>query len=69
MSVWTTDEGMNGVSVHVANDRSEPLSTRLRVDFYRDLEVRVDGGVAELELAPHSIIERDIEGILGRFAC
>jgi beta-mannosidase len=67
VSVWTTDEGLGGVVAHVANDRPESLPARLRVDFYRDFEVRVDGGSEELELPPHSVIERDVEGLLGRF--
>jgi beta-mannosidase len=67
VSVWTTDEGLGGVVAHVANDRPEPLSARLRVDFYRDFEVRVDGGSEELDLPPHSVLQRDVEGILGRF--
>ncbi len=68
VAVWTTDEGMNGIAAHVANDRPEPLRARLRVDFYRDLEVRVDGAAEDIELAPHSVVQRDVEAILGRFA-
>lgn len=67
VAVWTTDEGMGGVMAHVANDRPEELTARLRVDFYRDSEVRVDGATEELVLPPHSVIERDVEGLLGRF--
>jgi beta-mannosidase len=68
VAVWTTDEGLNGIAVHVANDRPEPVRARLRVDFYRDFEVRVDGAVEDIELPPHSVVERDVEALLGRFA-
>jgi beta-mannosidase len=54
--------------VHAANDRPEPLTARLRVDFYRDFEVRVDGAAEDLEIAPRSAIARDVEAVLGRFA-
>ncbi len=67
VAVWTTDEGLGGVVSHVANDTPEPLDARLRVDLYRDFEVRVDGATEELQLAPHSVVERDVEGVLGRF--
>ena len=30
VAVWTRDEGVGGVAVHVANDRPEPLQARLR---------------------------------------
>jgi beta-mannosidase len=67
VAVWTTDEGLNGVDVHVANDRQEPLVARLRVALYRDLEVRVEEAEEEVELAPHTTVQRNVEEILGRF--
>jgi beta-mannosidase len=68
IAVWTTDEGLNGIAVHVANDRPEPLSARLRVTLVRDGEQVVDSAEEELELAGHGALERDVEGLLGRFA-
>jgi beta-mannosidase len=67
VAVWLTDEGLGGMVAHVANDRSEPLRCRLRVALYRDLEQPVDGAEQELELAPHSIDQRNVEALLGRF--
>jgi beta-mannosidase len=67
VAVWTTDEGLAGIDVHVANDRPEPLRARLRVDLYRDGEVRVDGAAAEIEVPPHGSLCRNVEGLLGRF--
>ena len=45
-----TDEGLEGVGVHVANDGPEPLAARLRVALYRDGEQPV-GEATEVELA------------------
>jgi beta-mannosidase len=42
VAIWTVDEGLGGVVVHVANDRPQPLSASLRVALYRDGEVRVE---------------------------
>jgi beta-mannosidase len=67
VAVWTTDEGLGGVRVHVANDRPTALSARLRVALYRDLEQRVDGSEQLVELAPHSVRDWDLEALLGRF--
>ncbi len=66
-AVWTTDEGLNGIAVHVANDGAEPFVGRLRVALYRDFEVRVEEAVQEITLAPHSGLHRGVEAIIGRF--
>jgi beta-mannosidase len=67
IAVWTTDEGVSGVAVHVANDRPVPLRARLRVSLYRDLEVCLAETVQELELAAHGCAELSVEALLGRF--
>ena len=67
VAVWTTDEGLGGVAVHVANDRPEPLTARLRVATYRNLEVRVDEEEETIEIPPGGTLARDLEGMLGRF--
>lgn len=67
VAVWTTDEGLGGVRVHVANDGPEPLSARLRLALYRDFEQRVEESRTDLEVAPRSGWERDGEALLGRF--
>ncbi len=67
VAVWTTDEGLGGVAVHVANDRATPLNARLRVALYQDLERLVDATEEIVELAPHSVAQRNVESLLGRF--
>jgi beta-mannosidase len=53
--------------VHVANDGPEPLTARLRVALYRDLEVPVGGGETIVELAPHGTVDHDVEALVGHF--
>jgi beta-mannosidase len=65
--VWSTDEGLRGIAVHVANDTAETVCARLRVSLYSDFEVPVEEVTRELELAPHSGGAHDIEELLGRF--
>jgi beta-mannosidase len=67
VAVWSTDEGLGGVDVHVANDRPSSLRANLRFALYRDLEVRVEEHVHELRLEPHSAFTDNLEGLLGRF--
>ena len=67
VAVWTTDEGLNGIAVHAANDGLASVRATLRVALYRDSEACVGEATEELELAPHSTVERSVEGLLGRF--
>jgi beta-mannosidase len=67
LAVWTTDEGLGGIDVHMANDGPDAFSGVLRVSLYRDLELLVGEAVDEILLAPHSTVSRGVEEILGRF--
>ena len=40
VAVWTTDEGLNGIDVHVANDGAQPLRAELRVALYAEASSR-----------------------------
>ncbi|MEA2193736.1 MAG: beta-mannosidase [Solirubrobacteraceae bacterium] len=67
VAVWTTDEGLGGVAVHVANDGPDVLSARLRLALYRDLEQQVGEVVEPLELPAHGAYEGNVESLLGYF--
>jgi len=67
VAVWTTDEGLAGVDVHVANDRPQPLEAQLRVALYRDHEHAVADASRSLRLEPHSTATLGVEAVLGRF--
>jgi beta-mannosidase len=67
VAVWSTDEGLGGIDVHVANDRPDALAARLRVALYRGFEQLVEEVVADLELEAHGTLTRNVEALLGRF--
>jgi beta-mannosidase len=67
VAVWLTDEGMNGMAVHLANDRPEPLAARLRISLYRGQEVRVGEAIEDVTVGGHETVTRNVEGALGRF--
>jgi beta-mannosidase len=67
VAVWSTDEGLSGIAVHLANDTPRAISARLRVALYRDLEVPVGDVTLPVELPPHSTHAHDVEALLGRF--
>ena len=66
-AVWLVDEGIGGVIAHVANDGPAPLSARLRVSLYTDLELPVGRASVSLELSPHGAGHWDIESLIGHF--
>jgi beta-mannosidase len=67
VAVWSTDEGLGGVQLHVANDGPEPLRAALRCALYRDLETCVGEERAEVHLEPHGGFTDNLERVLGRF--
>jgi beta-mannosidase len=67
-AVWMTDEGLNGIDIHLANDRPEAFVGRLRVACYRDFEQAAGEAIEELELGPREGLTRGVEALLGRFA-
>ncbi|MFN8129942.1 MAG: hypothetical protein U0R70_00170 [Solirubrobacteraceae bacterium] len=66
-ALWTVDEGLGGVRIHVAHDGPAPLQAAVRVALYRDFEQLVGQGEASIELDPHSQAELDLEAVLGHF--
>jgi beta-mannosidase len=67
VAVWSTDEGLGGIDVHVANDRPDALAARLRVALYRGFEQLAGEAVADVELEAHGALTRNVESLLGRF--
>jgi beta-mannosidase len=66
-AIWITDEGMNGMAVHVANDRAAELRANLRLALYRDSGSLVDQVSTPVVLEPHGVLSFDAESLLGRF--
>jgi beta-mannosidase len=67
VAVWSTDEGLGGIIVHVANDRTEPLEARLRIAMYRDFATVVEEISVPVQLGPHGSRADNVEELLGRF--
>jgi beta-mannosidase len=67
LAVWVTDEGTNGVAVHVANDTAETVAATLAVSLVREDGIVVETGSRSLELRPRACLELSAEGVLGHF--
>ncbi|SOE72031.1 beta-mannosidase [Burkholderia sp. OK233] len=62
-----TDEGLNGLDIHLLNERAEPLHAQLDLVCLRDGSVRVASASRAVELAPHSTQRIGAAGHLGQF--
>jgi len=65
--VWMTDEGLNGIDVHVANDAPAALEAILRVALYRRGEQKAAEADREVVIPAHQTRTFGAEAILGRF--
>jgi beta-mannosidase len=68
VALWLVDEGLNGLDVHVANDRPEPLRGTLEVALLRDDGSPGESASVELSVPAHGHHVAGVEAVLGRFA-
>ncbi|HEY2744687.1 MAG TPA: glycoside hydrolase family 2 protein [Polyangia bacterium] len=57
LAVHISDEGGNGLMVHITNDRAEPLAAELELTLYHAGEVQVATGKRALAVEPRAAIE------------
>jgi beta-mannosidase len=67
ITVWSTDEGLRGLVVHVANDTPASVEATLRIALYQDFLTPVEALEHPVVLAPHSGLSANAEGLLGHF--
>ncbi len=68
VAVWLVDEGLNGVDVHLANDRPDPLAGELEVALLRPDGTVLDSATSAVDVAGHGHRVLGVEEVLGRFA-
>jgi beta-mannosidase len=68
IAVFLTDEGVNGLAIHVANDTAAELQAKLRCTLFRDGEVRTASGEIDLVAAPRSVTTAKSDAVLSHFA-
>jgi beta-mannosidase len=67
VSVAITDEGINGLHVHITNDHANALTGELRVSLVRDGRTRVASAAASVAVAPRSAAIVNADSVLDRF--
>lgn len=66
-AIWTTDEGLDGIDIHVANDRPDPFACTLRVALYRRDGTRTAEAARDITVAPREVERVGVEEVMGRF--
>ena len=66
-STWLTDEGLNGLDLHIANDGAESFRGFIRVALYRNGEQRLKEHQMSIELMPYESRTLGLEQMLGQF--
>jgi beta-mannosidase len=56
VSLAITDEGVNGLALHVCNDPATPLDARVEIDLYRNGEVPVGHAQIAVHVPAHGAI-------------
>jgi beta-mannosidase len=67
VALLCTDEGLNGVALHVINEREQSLEVELTVRLYRGGEVQVAEAKKPFALGPRSVECVPVDGMLERF--
>jgi beta-mannosidase len=62
-----TDEGLNGLDLHLVNERAQPLSLQLELVCLRDGAVKVAAASCSVELAPRQTQTLNAADCLGQF--
>jgi beta-mannosidase len=57
VAIFMSDEGGNGLTLHVANERAETLKGRIELTLYRRGEIQVEHATLEVEAAPRTTLE------------
>ena len=66
-AIWFTDEGLDGLAVHAANDRPVPWTGELRLTLSTPADVVLEVLDVAVEVPAHGSWTADVEGLLGRF--
>ncbi len=64
--LFFTDEGVNGLALHVVNEGAEAIRGVLEVELLRG-ELRVDGGTRALQIAPRGSQTSFVDEVIGHF--
>jgi beta-mannosidase len=66
-SVHITDEGMDGLAVHVVNEAPEPLEATVRLELFREGRVAMGSATRTVRVGAHAAITLGVDAMIGTF--
>ncbi len=66
LAVFFSDEGLNGLRVHIVNERSRPFAGNLRLTLYRQGQVSQEK-IVSVSVASRGVWERGVDELIGHF--
>jgi beta-mannosidase len=67
IAVFISDEGGNGLALHIANERPQPVAGTLELVAYRDGEIEVARAQVAIEIPAHDTVELAAAALLDGF--
>jgi beta-mannosidase len=67
LALLTSDEGLNGLNVHLLNDGAHVVAGRLQVQLFNTAAVLVEESEIQIDLAPRSTRSFSLEELIGGF--
>lgn len=67
LQVMLTDEGLNGLDIHLVNERAQTFNGQLELVCLRDGSVKVASASCPVDLQPHSVQRISAAACLGQF--
>lgn len=67
LALLVSDEGLNGLAIHLVNERASPFVGSVRVTAYRDGRTVVDAGSRDVRVDGRAAVSLAAEAVLGGF--
>lgn len=67
LCLFLSDEGLNGLHIHVANETAQPRELRVRVALYRHGEQRIADGETPISIGARGFAELPMSRLFGAF--
>lgn len=67
-TVRITDEGLNGLQLHVINESAAPLAAGVELEVFQAGRIRIAAATTAVAVAPHSTLMLESDALLGHFS-